>query len=88
MRVIVQLRDDPPAAADRQGTRASGRLASVLDDYALTARPLDPGTTDPTLRRFYTIDLPPEVSVDDLLDRLRTLDGVEAAYVKPPDEMP
>jgi hypothetical protein len=86
MRVIVQLRDDRDAGP--QGAPGLADLARVLDDYALEARRLDPETDDPALDRFYVIDVPPDRALEDLLIRLRALDGVEAAYAKPPDEMP
>ena len=74
--------------SDRERSREPTALAQVLDDYSLAAQPLDRGTDDPTLRCFYTVDVPRDVAVDDLLQRLKELDAVEAAYVKPVDEMP
>jgi hypothetical protein len=87
MLVTVQLRDDVVRSEpQRLGTPIP--LAAALADYSLAAQPLHPGTDDPNLSSFYVIDVPPHLSTDDLLKRLRALDVVEAAYVKPPDEMP
>jgi hypothetical protein len=87
MRVIVQLRNTRDLRA-RDDSGDDAAFASVLAEHSLTAQPLHPNTQDPTLASFYSVEVPPHRSVDDLLRQLHALNGVEAAYVKPPDELP
>ena len=54
-------------------------------------RPLHPGTDDPTLGSYFTVEVPDgpgaEQRVARLLTRLRACPEIAAAYVKPPDSM-
>jgi len=73
----------PPSAAQR-----ANPLLDFLVQHNLALAPMHKGAADPELRSFYVMELPDSVNPDLLLDRLRSMPGVEAAYVKPPDELP
>jgi len=51
-------------------------------------RPLHPGVNDEELRRFYIAEASSPKAAAELVRDLRSAEGVEAAYVKPPDALP
>lgn len=54
-----------------------GPLEAAVAPYIL--EPLYPGSTD----RWFSVTVPDPAEADRIASRLRTLDGVEAAYVEP-----
>jgi hypothetical protein len=50
--------------------------------------PIHPGTEDPELTRYFTVEAPDQATAERVMARLRQSKAVEAAYVKPPDAMP
>lgn len=63
-------------------------LLEVAQDLGVTLEPLHPNTQDPHLRRFFTVRVPNAADGKQLINILRRCQGIEAAYVKPPDELP
>ena len=49
---------------------------------------MHPGTNDPDLMRFFTAEVSDSQSAEQLIARIQQDAEVEAAYLKPPDEMP
>lgn len=95
----VELRARRGGVASAAGADVS-RLAAVLEDAGASLRPLfgreervrasvaavaATGGDVPDLTVYYRVDAPEE-RLDELAERLRQLDQVEAAYVKPPAE--
>lgn len=79
MQVTVQL--DRASAAN---TVERQRILSESGAAGVSLRPLHPGTRDADLARYYVGD----VADDAQIQKLRAIAGVEAAYVKPADELP
>jgi len=84
MQVVMRV---APEVADalRDGT-ATGAAAAIRD--AATAAgvelvPQHPGVEDPVLSRWFGAPVADPEVAEGLAERLRELDGVEAAYVKP-----
>ena len=71
----------PKSSAPRAVTRAVGAAGG-------TAVPMHPGTTDPALAGYYSVDLPGGEAATALAAALLRLPSVEAAYVKPDDALP
>lgn len=82
-KIVVQLKLD--RARQLHGTRV-GIAQSVVSGVAL--QPMHPGTDDPDLMRFFTVEVPDGTSAEQLIARIQEDAMVEAAYLKPPDEMP
>ena len=95
----VALRATRDGVASATGADVSS-LGKVLEDEGATLRPLfgreervmaavedvaDRGGDVPELSIYYRVEAPEE-RLDALAERLRELDEVEAAYVKPPAE--
>lgn len=63
-------------------------LQPLLKQLGLDARPMHPGSTDPTLQVWYTLSHPDSASLDAALARLQQAPGVDGAYRKPEGEPP
>jgi transcriptional regulator with XRE-family HTH domain len=90
MQVIVQV--SPEVAQVLRGesspTPETQTLSEMAKDLGVSLEPLHPGVDDPLLARFFTFQLPDRAASERAFERLLRLKGVEAAYAKPPDEMP
>ena len=90
MQITVQLQADvarrlhqrePPTAESEELNRITKQLGVVLE-------PMHPGTADPDLTRYFTVEVPDQATAERVLARLQQSKAVEAAYLKPPDAMP
>lgn len=94
--VIVQLRTPTgPAtagAADVRDTgdiRDAGDIRSLLERrFGVTAEPLHPGADDPALVGWQRVAVPAGMDAEAVAAALRGHPAVEAAYVKPPADLP
>jgi hypothetical protein len=97
----LRARGDEVASASGEDTSS---LASILSDAGVTIEPLFGATEErlreetaslvdvsgmaaPDLSLFYRVDAPDE-QLDELAERLRNEEVIEAAYVKPPAMLP
>ena len=90
MQLIVQLRPDVAAEIHTQ-PECSAAAKAVQEAVKGTGRKLiaqHPGTSYATLLTYFQVETADRQSAELLQQRLVACDGVEAAYVKPPDEMP
>lgn len=78
MEVVVKLKDDADATSADQ----------ALVDMGLSRQLTHPGTHDPTLRGYSTVEVPDEPTARQVAERLAGLQEVEAAYVQPPADLP
>ena len=89
MRVSIKLNAD--AAAELQGIAPESDTTRALRektrDAGVTLEPMHPGVDDDELRTYFYADVNDD-RVDEVLDRLRAEDAIEAAYVKPPESLP
>ena len=69
-------------------TSESAAILRTIEAMGLTLEPMHPGTKDPILQSFFIVEVPNQEIAQQLIDRLQQLEGIGAAYVKPPDEMP
>ncbi len=91
MQITLKLSED---VVRRLGSKLARERATetVLGMSPAEARlqilPLHPDTNDPNLSTFYTVEVADEAQAEQTLNRLRSSALVEAAYVKPADELP
>lgn len=91
MQITVKL---APDVARRLGPRVSAADATGLvvgmkpDEAGFEVTPMHPGTDDPELGSYYTVDLEDDQQADRVLDQLRSSSLVDGAYVKPADALP
>lgn len=67
---------------------AAERLVTMLTALGLDLQPVHPGTVPLTLAPFFSIEVPDEAAARRVVDRLRAMEGVEAAYLRPDNELP
>jgi hypothetical protein len=50
--------------------------------------PLHPGAEEPHLASYFTVEVQDPATADQVIARLKHCHAIEAAYLKPPDELP
>ena len=92
MRVIVQLQEDAAMELQQgQADRTSSSTKELLDAAAgLGARlePLHPGQTHPLLTPYFMVEVADREAAQKVIDSLSRFQIVEAAYLKPEEQMP
>jgi hypothetical protein len=63
-------------------------LQSLSRELGIAFHAMHPGTDDPTLRTYFTVDVQNAALAERVAQRLRDSPAIAAAYVKPPDAMP
>lgn len=88
--VTVQVSADVARALRQQrpATAESESLLSMIETFGLTIEPMHHDTDDPSLQSYFIVEAPDHATAQGVMDRLRQSEAVEAAYVKPPDELP
>jgi hypothetical protein len=85
MRIVVQLKPD---AARQARDLSRGVRERPLDWLSHSLTPLHPRSSGTTLDTFFALDVTDPHEGDRLLEKLRRDPAVDAAYVKPDDELP
>ena len=90
MQVTVQVSADVACALGQRGppTADSEVLSRMMKTFGLTLQPMHAGTDDPNLQSYFTVEVPDHATSQRVLNRLQQAAAIEAAYVKPPDELP
>ena len=88
--VILQVR--PEAARELGGqrfeTREAKEVADTVSALGASLEQMHPGVADDNLTQYFSVQVPDEADAKEAVDRLRNCQAVEAAYVKPSDELP
>jgi hypothetical protein len=97
MRVMIQLQEDaamelhsqsdPEGAASQTGT-ATKRLLDETAKLGVHLEPVHPGQTHPLLAPYFMIEAPDRKTAERIISRLKRFDIVEAAYLKPEEQLP
>jgi hypothetical protein len=92
MRIAVQLSDTAArslrAPATARETPRDDPLANLARELHVSLEPTHPDSPDPTLRTWYSVDVPDEATAHSVATQLLRRPEVVAAYVKPPDALP
>lgn len=90
MDVTVQVTTDlaPALRHEAPTTEPARAIEETVQAAGASLRPLHPGTADASLSRYFAVDVPDVATAQRVARELLSLDGVEAAYVKPPDALP
>ena len=67
---------------------ASEELSKTLAELGIELKPINPGMDDPHLAPYFTVDVPDIAMAERVISQLQHCKGIEAAYLKPQDEMP
>ncbi|HEX2080049.1 MAG TPA: hypothetical protein VHG08_20185 [Longimicrobium sp.] len=90
MRITLVLRPDvaEELRSPRPAPGAARALLETAGAMGVALRPTHPGATDALLVPFYHAEVPDPTAAGQVLERLRAAEGVEAAYLKPPEALP
>lgn len=94
--VTVKLRADVAASiglatptSDQRATPGPAEnVIALLTEHGADIAAMHPSTTDPELQTWFLVDVADATSATGLASSLVGVDGVEAAYVQPPAELP
>lgn len=90
MRLTIQVSNElSPSLIQGEPTNLETReLLRLGESLGISFQPVHPGTRDPQLATYFTVEVPDMQVAQDVLARLQEHKAVKAAYVKPPDELP
>jgi hypothetical protein len=90
MQITVQLQTDVARRLQQRGppTAESEELNRITKQLGVVLEPIHPGTADPDLMRYFTVEVSDQAAAERVIASLQQSKAVEAAYVKPPDAMP
>jgi len=97
MRVSIQLQLEAALQLQESGTKDRGAapaqlgaapVLKLLKKLGLRLEPVHPGTSDPMLAPYFAIEIADRQTADRVLQELQQMKVVDAAYLKPEDEMP
>lgn len=80
--VALALQKKKPSSSE------SKELLQLAKELKIELKPMHPGSNDPLLMPWYMIEVKDKTRVDHVITRIQSCKGVEAAYVKPPNELP
>ena len=85
MEVVIQI--SPPAKAGESDQPVTS-LRREVQKLGLKLEPVHPRTTDPVLATYYRVQAPDAPTAKRVVESVRRLPSISAAYVKPADEVP
>lgn len=93
MRVMVQLRQDAAMELQAEDSTAGQRektreLLAALTELGVKLEPVHPGQTHPLLAPFFMVEVADRETAEKVISRLQRFDIVEAAYLKPEEQLP
>ena len=89
MQIIIQVSINVARALLQQtvATVDSKKIHRITKELGIDMKPLHPGVEDPLLAGYFFADVP-DADTARVVARLQKSSSVEAAYLKPPDELP
>lgn len=90
MHVTVQVSADVAHTLHLRGppTTESQELLQTTKALGIVLEPVHPGAEDPLLAPYFTVEVPDPATAERVITRLQQSKAIEAAYLKPPDELP
>jgi len=90
IQVIVQVSADVARTLQQRGapTAESQELLKIAEELGVLLEPVHPGVEDPLLAPYFMAEVPDSTTAEWVITHLRKFKAIEAAYLKPPDELP
>jgi len=73
---------------ERVRSVALNELSKVEKELDILLEPVHPGAEDPYLSQYFKVDVPDQATAMRVIKRLQNCKAIEAAYLKPSDELP
>jgi hypothetical protein len=90
MHVIIQMQPGAAQAVRQRipRTAAPEELLQIAEELGVVLTPLHPGTDDTSLAQYLTAEVADPAAAHRLIARLSGNPAIQAAYLKPADELP
>lgn len=90
MKITLQVSEEVARTLHQLGhpTPSTKALLRQIKRLKVTLEPLHPGSDDPNLQRYFIVSADNVTTAQRVATQLQKLDGIQAAYVKPPDAPP
>ena len=90
MHVTIQVSADVAHIVHEGGspTTESRELLKIAEELGVSLEPMHPGAEDPLLAPYFRVEVSDSATAERVIAHLRQSKTVEAAYLKPPDELP
>lgn len=98
MRVNIQLQEDAALELQQGGASSTSgssevqvktkELLEAASELGVRLEPLHPGQTHPLLAPYFMAEVPDREIAEKVINRLSQFPIVEAAYIKPDEELP
>lgn len=94
---MLQLQNDAAMELHKQtgtlsessgGESEAQELVNAAAELGVTLKPVHPGQTHPLLAPYFMVEVQNRETAEKVLDRLQRFNIVEAAYLKPEDQLP
>ncbi len=92
-RIFITVKVSKKATGSLQKRKSStskflDELLVVEKDLGILLEPLHPGAGDPYLSPYFKVRVPDHATATKVINRLLNCKAIEAAYIKPSDELP
>ncbi len=84
----TDLRQPLASDSSRRPEQDAAELLRLMRELGLTLEPMHPLAEEPELQTYFTVEVPDAQMAEPIAQRLRGCAAVEAAYLKPMDELP
>lgn len=90
MHVTIRVRPEVALALHGRQlpTSESEGLLQTAEQLGMMLEPMHPGAEEPHLASYFTVEVQDPATAEQVIARLKHCHAVEAAYLKPPDELP
>ena len=90
IQVVIKVSEDLAQTLQGQGapTSESQKLLKKIEELGILFEPMHPGAGDTLLDSYFIAEVLDSAEAERVIDHLLRVKAVEAAYFKPPDEMP
>ncbi len=88
MDIVIQVAPDRTQASAEQSERRLKAVRRTIAELGLRLEPMHPGSRDPILSNYYYVRAPDPQTATRVIEIVRELPSVSAAYVKPGDKPP
>jgi hypothetical protein len=90
MQITVQVSQHAAPTLHQRAppTPEAEKLLELVRKLGVELEPVHPGEEDPNLAPFFTVEAPDREMADCIAAELQRCGAIEAAYIKPPADLP
>lgn len=90
IQVVIIVSADVARPLQQRGSPTAGsqELLMIAEELGVLLEPMHPDSDDPLLAPYFMAEVPDSATAEWVITHLRKSKAIEAAYLKPPDELP